>query len=332
MTSGATLVRSIWESTRVEGAVAPYDTAHLRVYYPAVNTDTLEVRMSGIMDADTAAAPYPVVVFLSGVNIGQDVYRWLMVRLVEAGFVAVTFDYVSEQMPGFYGTSPGLDLGAIRPDTWGTRPPSIAVQPVLDKLAALNAEGVLRGLLDLDRVVLAGHSGGGTAALQTARTEYFPQLKACFAYAAHTVPADVLGFPEGTVLEAAPGLPVLIMSGTEDGIMAASAVRYHEDERTRVDPIERTFTDGVQGGRDDAWYVEWEGANHFGAGYPSDPTSARGFLDREPTTDPQETRDALASVVVSFCRTYLTDDPIAIEAMDKLQMDPPHTVRRVLRR
>ena len=117
MTEQTTLVRSLWDAVKVDGLEPPYDTAHLRIYYKAFNPDEPAVDMSGIMPA-APAAPAPVVIFLGGVNIGQDSLRWLMIRLVEAGYVAVTFDLVGEQMPGFYGTTPGLDLGAIAPGVY----------------------------------------------------------------------------------------------------------------------------------------------------------------------------------------------------------------------
>ena len=94
------LVRSLWDAVKVDGLEAPYDTAHLRIYYAATNPNTLEVDMSGIMPA-AKRSPAPVVLFLGGVNIGQDSLRWLMINLVEAGYVCVTFDLVGEQMPGF---------------------------------------------------------------------------------------------------------------------------------------------------------------------------------------------------------------------------------------
>jgi dienelactone hydrolase len=331
MTEQTTLVRSLWDAVKVDGLEPPYDTAHLRIYYPAFNPEQPAVDMSGIMPA-VKQAPAPVVIFLGGVNIGQDSLRWLMIRLVEAGYVAVTFDLVGEQMPGFYGTTPGLDLEAIAPDVYGTRPPSLAIQPILDRLKVLNAEGTLAGVMDLDRLALGGHSGGGTVALECARRSYFPALKAVVTYAAHTVPAAVLGHPEGTVLESATDVAALVMAGTEDGTMKRSAARYPGKDPATFNPITLTFEQGIPGGRDDAWYVLWDGANHFGMGYPLDPTCARGFLDSEPTTDPALTRDHMVDVIVDFLDSYVRDDAEAAAALEKFQISPPSTVREVRRR
>lgn len=331
MTEQTTLVRSLWDAVTVAGLEPPYDTAHLRIYYKAVNPNIFEVDMSGIMPA-AEQAPAPVVLFLGGVNIGQDSLRWLMIRLVEAGYVAVTFDLVGEQMPGFYGTTPGLDLSALQAGVYGTRPPSLAIQPILDRLAVLNTEGTLAGVMDLSRIALGGHSGGGTVALESSRRTYFPALRAVVAYAAHTVPAQVLGHPEGTVLESASDVAALVMAGTDDGTMKRSAGRYPGQDPATFNPIVMTFEQGIPGGRADAWFVLWEGANHFGMGYPLDPTCARGFLDSEPTTDPSTTREHMVDVIVDFLDTYVRDDADAAASLEKFQASPPNTVREVRRR
>lgn len=331
LASPARLVRSIWTSTKVPGLDAPYDTAHLKVYYPAVYGGTLEERMSGIMPADAQGAPYPVVLFLAGVNIGQDSYRWLMMELAAAGYIAVTFDMIGEQTPGYFGTTPGLDLGVLKPGEYGTRPASIAIEPMLATLAEQNETGPLAGMLDLDRLVIAGHSGGGTVAMESARASFFPGCKATFSYSAHCVPADVLGFPKGTVLEVAPDIASLIMGGTADEVMRGSAVRYNEDGATRVDPVTRTYDDGVKGGREDAWFVLWDGANHFAMG-DEDPTCARGFLDTPAPTDPALTRADMVRVITDFLNAYVKDDALALEGLEKFYAQPPATVADVRRK
>jgi hypothetical protein len=186
--------------------------------------------------------------------------------------------------------------------------------------------------MDLDRLVLGGHSGGGTVALESARRTYFPSLRAVVAYAAHTVPAQVLGHPDGTVLECASDIPALLMAGTEDGTMKRSAARYPGQDPATFNPIIMTFEQGIPAGRNDAWFVQWEGANHFGMGYPLDPTCARGFLDSEPTTDPAQTRADLTALVVDFLNAYVRADVGAATALEKFQIDPPSTVKEVRRR
>ena len=159
------MIRSLWWAAQVPGATAPWDTATMRVFYPAAPTWSLEERMSGVLPADPAQAPFPVVVIAPGINVGQDSYRWLAVRLAEAGFLAVSYDHVGELMPGQVGTSPGVDLDAARPEHYGSRPTGVALRAVL-------------------------------------------------------------GWPPATVVASPATVPVLLMGGTHDGVVDASAVRY----------------------------------------------------------------------------------------------------------
>nr|BFE78274.1 hypothetical protein GCM10020093_008750 [Planobispora longispora] len=101
--SGA--VRSLWWSARTGGR-APFDTAHLKVYYPAAARGGDAERLTGVFPPDPAGAPYPVVLFLSGVNVGQDSYRRFACLLAAAGFAVVTFDRVGELFGGQYGLTP----------------------------------------------------------------------------------------------------------------------------------------------------------------------------------------------------------------------------------
>lgn len=338
MSSQTPLVRSLWWSTTVTGPVdvdgvrSPFDTAHLKIHYPAVSDDSIATRLTGVMEADKANGPYPVVVFLNGINVSQDAYRWLMIRLVEAGCIAVSYDYVGPLMPGLVGITPGLDIDAVRPGTYGTRPAAYALPQILAALDELQAEGPLAGALDLTRVAIGGHSGGGTAALQTARTSYVPGLLAVFTYAAHAVPASMLGWPEGTVLEVASDVPALVMYGTEDGVIAGSTAAYDEDRELLPDPVRRTFDEGVPGGRDDSYLVEFKGANHFAIGDNEDPTAARGFLDGVAEVPVEQTRETLGALVCDFVRTHLLHDVDAAERIDDTYASPPPTIATFLRK
>ncbi|WP_216893106.1 alpha/beta hydrolase family protein [Nocardia alni] len=301
-----TLIRSLWWSVRTDGA-APFDTAHLKVYYPAISSGDDAERLSGVFAPDPAGAPYPVVVFVSGVNVGQDAYRRFAVALAENGFVVVTFDRVAELFGGQRGITPGVDLDAARPDAYGTRPTCPAIGAVLDGLAELNELPPLRGALDADRVALGGHSAGGTVVLQSAR--YFPSVRAVFAWGAHTMVATMLGWDPGTVLPAQVSCPVLLGVGTNDGVIQGSADRYGEDGRDRPDPVRRTFEEALPEG--DNLLAIIPGANHFGIADP-DPTAARAFLD-----GPNEA-DALApfaGLTAVFLRTHLTGEAAAKTAL-----------------
>lgn len=296
------LIRSLWWSVRT-GGDAPFDTAHLKVYYPAVASGDDAERLSGVFAPDPAGAPYPVAVFLSGVNVGQDSYRRFATAVAESGFVVVTLDRVAELFGGQRGLTPGVDLDAARPDAYGTRPTCPTIGAILAALGELNEQPPLRGALDLDRVALGGHSAGGTVVLQSAR--YFPSVRAVFAWGAHTMVATMLGWAPGTVLPAQVHCPVLLGVGTRDGVIQGSADRYGEDGQDRPDPVHRTFTEALPGG--DHLLAVVPGANHFGIA-DADPTAARAFLDGAAEADALA---PFARLTSAFLRAHLRDEPEA---------------------
>ncbi|MFI6866059.1 alpha/beta hydrolase family protein [Nocardia sp. NPDC050406] len=296
------LVRSLWWSARTAGE-APFDTAHLKVYYPAVAAGTDAERLTGFFGPDPVHAPYPVVVFLSGVNVGQDSYRRFATEIAASGFVVVTMDRVAELFGGQRGLTPGVDLDAARPDAYGSRPTCPTIGAVLAAVAELNEVEPLRGALDLDRVALGGHSAGGTVVLQSAR--FFPSVAAVFAWGAHTMVATMLGWEPGTVLPAQVTCPVLLGVGTHDGVIQGSADRYGEDGADRPDPVRRTFAEALPDG--DHLLAVVPGANHFGIA-DADPTAARAFLDGPGETDALAPFSRLTSL---FLRAQLRDEAAA---------------------
>lgn len=296
------LVRSLWWSIRTDGE-APFDTAHLKVYYPAVASGDDAERLTGVFAPDPAQAPYPVVVFMSGVNVGQDSYRRYATAVAASGFVVVTMDRVAELFGGQRGLTPGVDIDAARPDAYGTRPTCPTIGAVLEALADLNELAPLRGALDLDRVALGGHSAGGTVVLQSAR--FFPSVTAVFAWGAHTMVATMLGWDPGTVLPAQVTCPVLLGVGTNDGVIQGSADRYGEEGQNRPDPVHRTFTEALPQG--DHLLAVVPGANHFGIA-DADPTAARAFLDGPADTDALA---PFAHLTSTFLRAHLRDEAAA---------------------
>ncbi|MFI5429784.1 hypothetical protein [Aeromicrobium sp. UC242_57] len=186
-TGSTTWVRAHRTAVRVPGTEAPYDTAHVTMRYPALEARNDVERMSGALAADSTGAPYPVVIVVPGINVASFGYLDLAVALARAGMVVVTFDWVAELFPGQFGLTPGVDLTAVGPDTYGTKPTTAALGAVLDAVALAQEEGPLAGLLDLDKIGLFGHSAGGTVTLQSARTEWFPQVRAVVTYGAHTM-------------------------------------------------------------------------------------------------------------------------------------------------
>ncbi|MGH1564977.1 hypothetical protein [Mumia sp. DW29H23] len=332
------LVRAVRTAARIPGAAAPYDTAHVTVRYPALPASTTAERMSGRLPADPAGAPYPLVVVLSGVNVAADAYAWLAVRLVEEGFVAVTYDWVGELFPaskhgpGEQGLTPGVDLSVVGPDTYGTAPTTQALRPVLYAVAALGESGPLEGLLDVGAVGLFGHSAGGTVALQSASPQWFPEVRAVTTYGAHTMASQMLGHPPSTLLPTPVTVPAMLLAGTADGVVAASAVRYGEDpEAPGHDPVTATWERALPATAE-AWLVQLADATHLLAAHPEDPTTARGFLEDPSTGDADALREVLAATVSTFLRAHVRGDAEAKNALELLAEQPVPEIAAARRR
>ncbi|MFD0475526.1 hypothetical protein ACFQ0B_50365 [Nonomuraea thailandensis] len=77
--------------------------------------------------------------------------------------------------------------------------------------------------------------------------------------------------------------PVLLATGTRDGVISGSADRYGQEGHAH-DPVTRTFEEALGGGGEHLLAV-LEGANHFTVADPVDPTAARAFLDLPATAD-----------------------------------------------
>jgi dienelactone hydrolase len=293
------MIRALFHATTLPNANAPYNVLHLKVYYPAAPTNSDAERMSGVIPADKSHAPMPVVIFFNGINVGMESYHWLAVKLAQANIVTVMYTHVAETLPGVIGLTPAIDLSRVKPDTYGSGATCPAAQPILDSLAQLDSDdkSPLHGALDLNHIILGGHSAGGTVALQNA--QFFEQVKAVFAYAGHTMASTMLGFAPGTVLNIG-SKSVMLMRGDKDGVIAASRVRYGTEGQSQ-DPVEKTFDEACQpSAGEEAFDVLLQGANHFAIAHPLDETTGRFFLDQEMTRDGEEVRNQIAELIVAF--------------------------------
>ncbi|GHF76603.1 hypothetical protein GCM10018790_63310 [Kitasatospora xanthocidica] len=144
--------------------------------------------------ADAPARPggkHPVVLYSAGFGDPRTWGTGLVEDLASRGYVVVTVDHTYDASEvafpdGDLATSvfpelmaqPGLDIGTLLRKTLQTRVDDTRF--VLDRLAGLRHDDQLpAGLaasLDLDRIGMVGHSGGGSTALQTMHDD--PRLKA----------------------------------------------------------------------------------------------------------------------------------------------------------
>lgn len=322
------IVRALHRAVRLPGK-APYDTMHARVYYPGRLTGSPAERDWGVIEADGDAGPFPVVIFLPGYNVGPESYRWLAQSLADHGYVFVTFSYVGETYPGQIGLTPGIDPERCGPGGFGQAPPSTAIGPLLDELGKLQCEGVLAGLLDLESVVVGGHSTGGAVALQSAALRYFSSLCAAFSYGGHAGARAGYGWPEGAMMPLPGEVPILLMGGERDGVLAAISHRYGAPNDA-FGPIRRTFEEAIPGGRGDAHMFLIAGANHFAFVHPDDPTSGRSFLDHRATAPGEVLRGFFVEVISAFVDAYVHEDSEVVEQLEQLAGHPlvQHAARR----
>ena len=295
------IVRGLHFSFEADG-----DTALATLYYPGDDSRLDEARLTGNVPALEADAPWPVVVMMPGINVAPDSYRWLVRRLVADGLCVVTYAAIGSLGPAGRGITPGLDLAALAPDTIGTRPSATALGPLLACIAELSAsdDTPVGGLVDLSRVVVGGHSAGGTVALHNSDPIWVPGLQAVFCYAGHTMTATALGHDEASVAPVPAKVPVMLLGGADDGVIAASRDRYRTDDGAH-DPIRRTFHEAIGRRQGDSWLVELADAGHFAICDPVDTTSGRSFLEPNPTNTDPEIRELLGNLIAAFIATSL---------------------------
>jgi len=276
------------------------DPALATLYYPGDRLRLEEARLSGQVPA-AAGGLWPLVIVMPGINVAPDGYRWLARRLVPCGVCVVTYAAIGSLGPAGRGITPGLDLAALAPESIGSRPVATALGPLLERLARVSDadDSPVSGRLDFGRVVMGGHSAGGTAALHASDPKWVPGLRAVFAYGAHTMAATALGHGEAAVVPVPAEVPVMLLCGASDGVIAASRDRYRHGGGVH-DPVRRTFEEAIGRSRGDSWLVELAGAGHFAVCHPVDTTSGRAFLEPDPTEADPSARELIGDLIAAF--------------------------------
>jgi pimeloyl-ACP methyl ester carboxylesterase len=295
----------------------------VKAYYPALAEASDPI---GTLAPDTSLAPYPVLLWFTGNNTDPATYSWLAERAAGAGFCVVTFTHLGLIPPDMIGISPGVDLSLARPDTFGSAPMASLLHPLLQLMAELDAgPGPLTGLLDLDSVVIGGHSAGGTVALNSARHAFVPQLRGVISYAAHTMASTMFGWEPGTVLPLTGDVPVLMFAAGRDGLVAKAA-RWYGEDGDDADPIARTFATLPEGAaRSRSRLVRIPGANHFTICHPRGESLPRLRDDLAATVDEAQVRELISAVVLEFLRAAVAGDDAALDRLDTALTASPLT-------
>jgi predicted dienelactone hydrolase len=323
-------VRAFYRAATVAGCKPPYDNLTMKVYYPCCYGNSFEERNTGFIPADSSLAPFPVVVIMPGINVSHEAYGWLARKLARAGFAVVSYSWIAEEMPGFISVTPGVDIQALMHSNYGQRHSCPALPALLEELVNINTNSLLSGKLDLTRIVLGGHSAGGTMALLNARSDWFPGICGAFAYAAHTAANVQLGWEADSIMPLSTDLPMLIMGGSRDGVIAASSHRYGDDaDSTPSERIERTFQEGLGGERGDRYLAIVEGANHFSLVHPRDDSTGRPFLDWQTQGSKKSMRRYIGQLLTAFCNSACRKDNAAARQVLDTLCNSPHPLAAV---
>lgn len=295
------LIRSIPYAAQVESAAPPFNTLHLRIFYPARPTGNEWELETGQMAVDETLAPLPIVVFLPGVNCPAETYFWLAHDLAARGVAVVLYNWVAENIPGRISLTPGLNRTALTPENYGQEISAAALPAILQALAQLNTNGVLTGKLNLQRLVLGGHSAGGILALMNANPAFLPQVVGAFSYCSSPFPTLMFGgWPAGEVPALPSATPLLILGATEDGIGDMHNRSIGLPEQTGAQTIEAAFEHMVTSTRGDAYLGILRGANHHTLCHPRDDTLGRTFADSLAAGDEVVLREKLLLVIGYF--------------------------------
>lgn len=312
-------VRAFYRAAQVPGQAAPYNVIHCKVYYPCAYGDSFDERNTGFVPADNEQAPFPVVIMMPGINVAHESYSWLAHALAGSGYVVLTYSWIAQEMADLISVTPGVTLSTLTQEHYGQQPSCPALPVLLGELEQINQNSLLSGLLDLDNVVLGGHSAGGTMALLNANPNWYPQIRGAFSYGAHTAGNVQLGWSEDSFLPLSDKLPLLLMGGSRDGVIAASGFRYGDNDGDDSSArIEATFDRAIAGNRGDRFLLIVKGANHFSFCKPADSATGRPFLDRKHKGSPRKIRAYIADTTLAFCDLACHTHPQALGHLNTL--------------
>lgn len=313
------VVRALLRMIETHHGKFPYDVIRLKIFYPALDAQSDAERESGLLPFDPRFQGCPITIFLPGVNCSASSYEWLACHLAAHGIVTLLPEWIAQNLAGRVSITPGIDLEAVSPRHYGTRPTSTSLTALAAALSALQHDPVIGSYLDTDALIFGGHSAGGTMALQNSAHRWFPQVKAAFAICANPLATAALGQWERGVIPPMPSdCPALLIGASDD------ATGNHHNQLFGI-PTERA-DDTIRRSFDETGYrygavCIFQGANHYTVCDPLDTTIGRSYLEGLPSLHEGEIRATMARLITTFIQATVQGNP---QARDRLSEQPAH--------
>ena len=299
-------VLAVYDAYHFPDCDVPYNAGRMKIFYPAT------VDMEGEQGPNRLGAPYPVVIFLVGGFIEMNRYQWLAERLVrDAKVVCVCCDAMVS-LEDFAVLMP-----LCRKDPINST--AKALETALAKLHDHNENSKLAGMMDLNRIVLGGHSTGGGLALEYAVSEKGTEIAAVFCYGAHHAQfgdGNQEIFPRNVI-----SMPTLLLVGNRDGVIERFSSRYGVKWTSAAEPVRRTFAECLKSDGSGI-YIEFDDFNHFALVDPVDQTMGSVVSDHAMTVSKQAAIEELGHVITLFVQQHGHGDETAAKKLrDHLQTE-----------
>lgn len=324
------MIRSFWQVTPVSNGSNIQEYIHLKIYYPAIEL-TSEQQKPNFLPIAENNSPYPIVILLNGIDCEARSYHWLAVKLAEIGLVVITYNWISENIPGVVSLTPGVDLTQLLSGNYGDAPTASALETIVKFIDVLNQKSHLAGHLDNSKIFLGGHSAGGRVALESASTRFFPGIKGAFSYGGHTLFERRMAEPKEQIKPLAANVPLLILGGTEDGVIASRASAYGLEKGDNITPLIRTFETGIIRNEGDSYLVIIKGANHFCFTEPKDETIGSFFWDLPCSQSEEKIRCLIFELIELFINTQLVEPSQNGQSLEQ-KLKTSSSIERFLRK
>lgn len=184
------------------------------------------------------------------------------------------------------------------------------MESLLDKLPELNeSDPILAGRLDLDKIIMAGHSLGGATTLALAIKDSRIKTAVCLSPASHPFSQNDLSLIKA---------PILYMTGDLDGFHDYILKAYEES------PAPKMFQSISGGGH----YIFTDRPFFYGVGLPFLSDGADGLAKQSETYYPEQLQDyqlkamAIARSVSLFVSAYADDNQHSLELLSETADNP----------